>query len=32
VPPGRLVGPAVVIDKGAKAVNDPDYLLTIDGR
>ncbi|HYT26605.1 MAG TPA: cyclase family protein [Actinomycetota bacterium] len=30
VPPGRLVGPAVVIDKAAEAAKDPDYLLTID--
>jgi len=30
VPPGRLVGPAVVIDKSAEAAEDPDYLLTVD--
>jgi kynurenine formamidase len=30
VPPGRLVGPAVVIDKSAEAAKDPDHLLTID--
>jgi kynurenine formamidase len=30
VPPGRLVGPAVVIDKSAEASADPDYLLTVD--
>jgi kynurenine formamidase len=30
VPPGRLVGPAVVIDKSAQAAEDPDYLLTVD--
>jgi kynurenine formamidase len=30
VPPARLVGPAVVIDKSAEAANDPDYLLTVD--
>jgi kynurenine formamidase len=30
VPPARLVGPAVVIDKAADATEDPDYLLTVD--
>ena len=30
VPPARLVGPAVVIDKSAEAAADPDYLLTVD--
>jgi kynurenine formamidase len=30
VPPGRLVGPAAVIDKSAEAAQDPDYLLTVD--
>jgi kynurenine formamidase len=30
VPPGRLVGPAVVIDKSAEAAENPDYLLTVD--
>lgn len=30
VPPHRLVGPAVVIDKTAEVANDPDYLLTVD--
>jgi kynurenine formamidase len=30
VPPARLVGPAVVIDKSAEATEDPDYLLTVD--
>jgi kynurenine formamidase len=30
VAPGRLVGPAVVIDKSAEAGEDPDYLLTVD--
>jgi len=30
VPPARLVGPAVVIDKSAEAADDPDYLLTVD--
>jgi kynurenine formamidase len=29
VPPARLVGPAVVIDKSAEAAKDPDYLLTV---
>jgi kynurenine formamidase len=30
VPPARMVGPAVVIDKSAEAAADPDYLLTVD--
>jgi kynurenine formamidase len=30
VPPARLVGPAVVIDKSEAAATDPDYLLTVD--
>jgi kynurenine formamidase len=30
VPPARLVGPAVVIDKSAEAADDPNYLLTAD--
>ena len=30
VPPRRLIGPAVVIDKSAEAADDPDYLLTLD--
>jgi kynurenine formamidase len=30
VPPTRLVGPAVVIDKSQEAAADPDYLLTVD--
>jgi kynurenine formamidase len=30
VPPARLVGPAVVIDKAAEAGDDADYLLTVD--
>src|SRR3954454_1944628 len=30
VPPARLVGPAVVIDKSAEAAADPDYVLTVD--
>jgi kynurenine formamidase len=29
VPPRRLVGPAVVIDKSAEAAEDPGYLLTV---
>jgi kynurenine formamidase len=29
VPPARLVGPAVVVDKSAEAAADPDYLLTV---
>jgi kynurenine formamidase len=29
IPPARLVGPAVVIDRSAEAAKDPDYLLTI---
>jgi kynurenine formamidase len=29
VPPERLVGPAVVIDKSAEAAEHPDYLLSI---
>ncbi len=29
VPPARLAGPAVVIDKSAEAATDPDYLLTV---
>jgi kynurenine formamidase len=29
VPPARLVGPAVVIDKSAEAAADPDLLLTV---
>ena len=31
VPPERLVGPAVVIDKSAEAAEDPDYVLTRRG-
>ena len=27
IPPGRLIGPAVVIDRVAEAARDPDYLL-----
>ncbi|MGH2948175.1 MAG: cyclase family protein [Solirubrobacteraceae bacterium] len=30
VPPERLVGPAVVIDRSADAAGDPDFLLTVD--
>jgi kynurenine formamidase len=30
VPPERLVGPVVVIDKSAEAAADPDYVLTVD--
>ena len=30
VPPERLVGPAVMIDKSAEAAEDPDYLLRVD--
>jgi len=30
VPPERLVGPAVVIDRSAEAAEDPDDLLTVD--
>lgn len=30
VPPGRLVGPAVVVDKRAEVERDPGYLLTVD--
>jgi kynurenine formamidase len=29
-PPGRLVGPAAVIDRSAEAAADPDDLLTVD--
>ena len=29
VAPGRLVGPAVVIDKSAEVARDPGYLLTV---
>jgi kynurenine formamidase len=29
IPPGRLVGPAVVLDKSAEVAEDPDYLLTV---
>src|SRR5215218_7978582 len=30
VPPRRLVGPAVVIDKSTEAAANPDYLLTVE--
>jgi kynurenine formamidase len=30
VPVGRLIGPAVVIDKTTEAAADPDFLLSID--
>ena len=30
VPPSRLVGPAVVLDRTAEAAADPDWLLTVD--
>ena len=30
VPPSRLIGPAVVIDKAAEAARNPDYLLTVE--
>jgi kynurenine formamidase len=30
VPPSRLVGPAVVVDRTAQAGRDPDYLLTLE--
>jgi kynurenine formamidase len=30
VPVGRMVGPAVVIDRSARAAGDPDYLLTLN--
>jgi len=30
VPPARLVGPAVVIDRSAEAEADPDYLLRVE--
>jgi kynurenine formamidase len=30
VPPRRMVGPAVVIDKSAEAAADPDFLLQVD--
>jgi kynurenine formamidase len=30
VPPQRLIGPAVVIDKSREAAEDPDFLLTVE--
>jgi len=30
VPPGRLIAPAVVIDKSSECAGDPDFLLTIE--
>ena len=30
VPPRHLVAPAVVIDRSAESVEDPDYLLTVE--
>jgi kynurenine formamidase len=30
VPPARLVGPAVVIDKSAESAADPNFLLTVE--
>jgi kynurenine formamidase len=30
VPPGRLVGPAVVLDRSAEVAKDPDHLLRIE--
>jgi kynurenine formamidase len=30
VPPGRLIGPAAVINKSAEATANPDYLLTVE--
>jgi kynurenine formamidase len=30
VPPGRLVGPALVIDRSAEASADPDWCLSVD--
>ena len=29
VPPGQLIGPAVVIDKSAECANNPDFLLEV---
>ena len=29
IPPGRLIGPAAVIDKTAEAAENPDYLLDV---
>jgi kynurenine formamidase len=30
IPPGRLVGPAVVLDRSAEVAKDPDYLLRVE--
>src|SRR5919204_2619098 len=30
IPVGRLVGPALVLDRSAAVADDPDYLLTVD--
>jgi kynurenine formamidase len=30
IPPGRLVGPAAVLDRSAEVAKDPDYLLRIE--
>jgi kynurenine formamidase len=30
VPPGRLIGPAVVIDMSQEAAEDPDFLLEVE--
>ncbi len=30
VPPQRLIGPAVVLDKSQEAAEDPDFLLTVE--
>ena len=30
VPPSRLVGPVVVVDRAAEVAEDPGYLLTVD--
>ena len=30
VPPQRLIGPAVVLDKSREAAEDPDFLLTVE--
>jgi kynurenine formamidase len=29
IPPARLIGPAVVVDRTAEVAEDPDYLLTV---
>ncbi len=30
IPPERLIGPAVVLDRTAEVAGDPDYLLTVE--